>query len=160
MSGKGGNNRKGYRRKDREREKERDRDSDNGQKKPNLRYDKGRGNIYERLQWIPPVKPSEPLPIPDCPYCGKPIKDIISAINDRSTNTPVHFDCIINHVFKNEPLEKGEMIAYIGGGRFGVVQSGSAGSNSSFTIKKIIEWEDKENRAEWRRSISDYYSLT
>ena len=150
MSGKEGNSRRGCRR--------RERDSDNRHRKGNLQYDKGRGNIYERLQWIPPVISSEPLPSPDCPYCGKPIKDIASAIGDKYTNIPVHFDCVIARFVKTEILEKGDLIAYIGGGRFGVVHNGN--SQPSFKIKKIFEWEDKEKRAEWRKAISDHYSIT
>jgi len=154
VSGKEGNNRRGYRRRERE--------SENWQKKNNIQYDKGqaRNNIYERLHWKPPVISTEPLPTPDCPYCGKQIKDITMAIADKDTNTPVHFDCVIVQTFKHEILEKGDVIAYIGGGRFGIVHYNNSPNMPPFKIKKILEWEDKENRAEWRKTISDRYSLT
>jgi hypothetical protein len=29
-----------------------------------------------------------------------------------------------------------------------------------FSIKKIFEWETKEKESEWRRPISEYYSIT
>jgi hypothetical protein len=87
-----------------------------------------------------------------------------------------------------EKLEKGDAIAYIGAGRFGIVSFGSSGASSrfspdgsshdsgksenpseaqnhpvanrGFTIKKIIEWENKDHRAEWRSVICDHYSVT
>jgi hypothetical protein len=116
--------------------------------------------MYERIQWIPPVISTEPLPAPDCPYCGKPIKDIASAIGDKNSSTPVHFDCILARLTAGETLEKGDSIAYIGGGRFGIVHFYGPQHTSVFKIKKILEWEDKENQATWRKTISDRYSVT
>jgi hypothetical protein len=157
-SGRGGNNRrKPFRR--------RERDNDNwpreGKKKADSpRYDAKRGIICERLKWIPPKMSNEPIPTPDCPYCGKPIKDISTALTDKNSGQPVHFDCVIAKIGEYESLEKGELIAYIGGGRFGVVCFNHAQNSRNFTIKKIVEWEDKENRAEWRKPIADHYSVT
>jgi hypothetical protein len=116
--------------------------------------------MYERFHWTPPVPPSEPLPIPNCPYCGKAIKDIAAAVGDKDTNEPVHFDCLIARIAQGETLEKGDAIAYIGGGRFGVVHFNGPHGSPPFTIKKILEWEDKEHRAEWRKTISEHYSVT
>jgi hypothetical protein len=41
-----------------------------------------------------------------------------------------------------------------------VVHFNGLHSSPPFKIKKILEWEDKENRAEWRKTICDHYSLT
>jgi hypothetical protein len=105
--------------------------------------------------------------MPDCPYCGKPIKDISSAISDINSGEPVHFDCVINRISEAEVLERGDAVTYIGGGRFGVVhfnrspESPKKPENAqNFKIKKILEWENKENRADWRKSVSDHYSAT
>jgi hypothetical protein len=157
-SGRGGNNRrKPFRR----RERDNDNWSREGKKKADApRYDATRGIIYERLKWIPPKMSNEPIPTPDCPYCGKPIKDISTALTDKNSGQPVHFDCVIAKIGEHESLEKGEHIAYIGGGRFGVVCFNHAQNSRNFTIKKIVEWEDKENRAEWRKPIADHYSVT
>ncbi|MDR0624676.1 MAG: hypothetical protein LBG10_09660 [Treponema sp.] len=125
-----------------------------------VRFDKNRGNLYDRPRWTPPKTPSGPLPVPDCPYCGKPIKDISSAISDKNSGEPVHFDCVMARIAESEVLEQGDTVTYIGGGRFGVVRFKNPQNLQDFEIKKIFEWEDKENRAEWRRSISDYYSVT
>ena len=143
-------------------------------------------SYHERPKWIPPKTNTDPLPVSECPWCGKPIRDMSSAIADKDTGTPVHFDCVTARIAFGERLEKGDSIAYIGGGRFGIVSLGgsavphrsanmdyngrdgtaenqdksSSPSSRSFTIKKIIEWENKDTRAEWRSVICDHFSVT
>jgi len=116
-------------------------------------------SFVERPKWVPPVINSDPLPVPECPWCGKPIRDISSAIADKDTGAPVHFDCVAARIAGTENLEKGESISYIGAGRFGIVSFGRA-EGHDFKIRKIIEWENKDNRAEWRTDISEHYSVT
>jgi hypothetical protein len=125
-----------------------------------FRYDKTQGIIYERPKWTPVKLPSDPLPSPVCPICGKPIKDISSAVTERNSGEPAHFDCIIAKIAGQETLEQGDRIAYIGGGRFGVVHFTSPQDSRNFKIKKIFEWENKENRAEWRGNVADHFSVT
>ena len=122
--------------------------------------DKNRENAIERPRWTPPKLSTEPLPAPDCPYCGKPIKDISLAISDKGTDAAAHFDCVISRLSENEELEQGDTISYIGGGRFGVVHFGASPNAQGFTIKKIFEWENKENRAEWRQAVTEHFSVT
>lgn len=113
--------------------------------------------MFDRPKWSPPKLSTEPLPMPDCPCCGRPVRDIASAVDDKRSGKPAHFDCVIAKIAEQERLEKGDSIAYIGKGRFGVVRfSGRRLSK----ILKIFEWEDENNRADWRKSISDHYSLT
>jgi hypothetical protein len=150
-----------------------------------------RASYFERPKWMPPKMKLEPLPVSDCAWCGKPIRDISSAIADKDSGAPVHFDCVISRITFGERLEKGETVTYIGGGRFGIVSFGSPISQNKdphakssggfqgtgrqdsdrrlaappvpgrdFTIKKIIEWENKEKRAEWRSAICEHYSVT
>jgi hypothetical protein len=147
-----------------------------------------RSPYVERPKWIPPKTNTEPLPVSECLWCGKPIRDISSAIADKDTGAPVHFDCVAARIAFGEKLEKGDTIAYIGAGRFGIVSFGSAGPSSryspegspqepgkqepapdaqnhpvpnrGFVIKKIIEWENKDKIAEWRSVICDHYSVT
>jgi len=147
-----------------------------------------RVSFAERPKWIPPKINTEPLPVVECLWCGKPIRDISSAIADKDTGGPVHFDCVAARITFGEKLEKGDSVVYIGAGRFGVVNFGNAGAsprysqdgpsqdsgksenpsevqdnspvNRGFTIKKIIEWENKDKRAEWRSTICDHYSVT
>jgi hypothetical protein len=64
---------------------------------------------------------------------------------------------------EQETPEQGDVVSYIGGGRFGIVhfnEPAEKREKGAFTIKKILEWEDKENRAEWRGFIADHYSVT
>jgi len=183
-SGRGGSNRRGFRRRERDRD---NRPKDNSGNNPgankkkadNPRFDKTRGVLIDRPRWTPPQVSAEPIPVPDCPYCGKPIKDLASAIADKDSGQAVHFECIIGRLAENETLERGDAITYIGGGRFGVVHfntpqegsnpqgdrrdagSGHAGAdNHTFTIKKIFEWENKDERADWRRLLADRFSVT
>ena len=150
----------------------------NPSKKNNLNLWGDKASFVERPKWIPPTMNTEPLPVPTCPWCAKPIRDISSAIADKDTGVPVHFECVTARIASGENLEQGEIIAYIGGGRFGVVSSDdrdpqgrtqeqvqTAGQeglywNHDFKIKKVIEWENKEKRAVWRSEISEHYSVT
>jgi len=120
--------------------------------------------FYDRPKWVPPKINTEPLPVPDCPWCGKPIRDISLAIADKDTGVPVHFECVATKIAGGEILEKGDVVTYIGGGRFGIVYFNGSGNshqaNRDFKIKKIIEWENKDKRAEWRSLICDRYSIT
>jgi len=122
------------------------------------------GAFFERPKWIPPKINTEPLPVPDCLWCGKPIRDISLAISDKDTGAPVHFECVAARIATGEILEKGEAVTYIGGGRFGIVYFGGSGDSHTigrdFRIKKVIEWENKDKRAEWRSAISEHYSVT
>jgi hypothetical protein len=116
--------------------------------------------MVNRPKWAPPVKPAEPIPVPDCPYCGKPIRDLASALTDRKTGEAIHFDCALERLAENETLGRGDAVTYIGAGRFGVVHFANPNDPRIFTIKRIFEWEDRENRADWRKSLADHYSIT
>jgi hypothetical protein len=121
--------------------------------------------MIDRPKWVPVKPPAVPLPSGDCPLCGKPIKDIAQAITDKSSGSPAHFDCIIARIAQGETLDRGDAVAYIGGGRFGVIhydspQDNTAQGRRDFKITKILEWENKENRAEWRKTVADHFSVT
>jgi hypothetical protein len=124
------------------------------------KVEKTRGGLYERPRWTAPVLSSEPIPVPDCPWCGKPITDLSSAITDKDSGGPIHFDCVITRISKSETLKTGETISYIGGGRFGIIHYNNPPDIRDFSIIKIFEWENKDDRSEWRRSISDHFSVT
>lgn len=121
------------------------------------------GVPYERPRWTAPKLNSDPLPVPVCIHCGQPINDLHTAMTDSKSGKTVHFDCVMEEVSKREVLEEGDVLSYIGGGRFGIVRfasSGDRGKKRAFTIKKILEWENKDERAEWRDVIADHYSIT
>ena len=93
-----------------------------------------------------------------CPKCNMPITDVSSAMADKSTGKPVHFDCVLNQLKENEPVGENEKIAYIGQGRFAVIFFENPRDQRHFTIKKIIEWEDREQKSAWRDEICGLYS--
>ena len=170
-SGKNGDNRgsrkQSFKRKDRENNPQNRESSKRGGKKilhlplaGEGRPEKKRGSLYERPKWVPPKPPAEPLPEAVCAWCDKPVKDISAAISDQESGKPVHFDCVINRITERETLETGDTVSYIGGGRFGIVHFNNPPDTRDFTIKRIYEWENRENRAEWRMTISDHFSVT
>jgi hypothetical protein len=112
-----------------------------------------------RPKWVPPTLLTSAIPKPECPVCGKPIDDLASAINDKISGRAAHFDCIRGKIAAGEPLGKGEVLSYIGGGRFGVVNFDGQ-EKRYFKIKKVIEWEVGETRADWREDIAGHYSIT
>ncbi|MCL2065894.1 MAG: hypothetical protein FWG99_00320 [Treponema sp.] len=139
------------------------------------RLEKNRMSMHERSVWTAPKVPDGPMPAPDCSWCGRPIKDISTAISDKTSGLPVHFDCVLARLNETEALGSQEAICYIGGGRFGVVQHNGLqdaddhitngrrslpAEAADFKIKKIFEWENKENHSEWRRSICERFSVT
>ncbi|MDR2054134.1 MAG: hypothetical protein LBP80_12035 [Treponema sp.] len=118
------------------------------------------GPHFERPRWTPVKLPPVSFVLPDCPICGKPIKDVSSALTDKASGNPAHFDCVLAKIADNEIREKGDAISYLGGGRFGIVHYANPHNIKRFKIKKIIEWEDRENRADWRKAIADHFSVT
>ena len=165
MSGKGGNNRKNKHRFSGRRE-----ESQKPAKKPDnilseQKFDRNRessgyGSAHERPRWTAPSLPANPITSPDCPWCGKPIKDIATAISDKESGNPVHFDCVLARIVEMEQLETNDSVCYIGGGRFGVIHYNNPPDMRDFTVKRILEWEVKEKNYEWRKPISEYFSLT
>jgi hypothetical protein len=162
----GGYNKKERGREERGGQRDNRRGGDNGRRNGgNARSERrggedSRGRLFERPKWQPPLPPEEPLPQPVCGLCGKPVRDIATAVDDKVVGATAHFDCVIAKIAEGERLEKGESIAYLGGGRFGIVRFSGSRGRPSFKINKILEWENKDNRAAWRKNVSDHYSLT
>ncbi|MDR0388732.1 MAG: hypothetical protein LBH73_01520 [Spirochaetaceae bacterium] len=124
------------------------------------RFDKNRGVLVDRPKWIAPRVNQEPLPEPECPLCGKPIKDLAAALADKASGTPAHFDCVLGLLGEREPLEEGDELSYIGGGRFGIIHYSAPHDRRIFQIKKILQWEDQNVRSDWRRQVTERYSTT
>jgi hypothetical protein len=137
----------------------------------NRHHDK-RIPLVERPKWTAPCLSTEPIPHPICPCCGKPIKDMSTAIADRGSGEPSHFECVVARIAGAETLESGDAVVYLGGGRFGIVhfpgmirniswsrKNGEEYDTRGFHIKKILEWENRENRASWRKNIEDHFSV-
>ncbi len=110
-----------------------------------------------------PSKPQEPivlptLPTPVCARCGQPIEDVTSALADKATGTPVHFDCVLSFLTAAESLGQNEKIVYVGQGRFAVMLFENPVDTRKFKIVRMIEWESRESRAEWRGEIAGLFS--
>ncbi len=95
---------------------------------------------------------------PICPKCGLPIADVGSALMSREDGSPVHFDCALAVLSERERLADNERLTYIGQGRFGVLEFPNIHDLRHFTIKKIIEWEEKDTRPAWRDELAGLYS--
>ncbi len=94
------------------------------------------------------------IPLPQCPFCGKPIRDIYSAIAGRETGEPSHFDCILKDIRDQEPLQADEKVCYLGKGSFGIIQNRSGGGSPRFTIRKRIQYEANDREYPWRKQLS------
>ena len=165
MSGKGGNNRKNKHRFSGRKDESQKQTKKPDNIYPEQKFDKnrespGQGGAHERPRWTAPSLPANPITSPDCPWCGKPIKDITTAISDKESGNPVHFDCVLARIVEMEHLETNDSVCYIGGGRFGVIHYNNPPDMRDFTVKRILEWEVKEKNYEWRKPISEYFSLT
>ena len=94
-----------------------------------------------------------------CEICGEPITDIANAINNKSSDKPVHFDCVISKLTESESVGQNDKIAYIGQGRFGLLHFENPHDQKHFTIKKIIEWEARDSeRGSWRNEMAGLFS--
>ncbi len=93
-----------------------------------------------------------------CPQCGMPIADMGSALISREDGRPMHFDCALALLSEREHIAENERLTYIGQGRFGVLEFANIHDLRHFTIKKIIEWEDKDSRPAWRDELAGLYS--
>jgi hypothetical protein len=95
-----------------------------------------------------------------------------TAIADRGNGEPSHFECVVARITEGETLQSGDAVVYLGGGRFGIVhfpgmlrdsswgrKNGDDYDTKGFQIKKIFEWENRENRASWRKNIEDHFSV-
>lgn len=106
----------------------------------------------------PETAPAPVLPSCICPRCGESIQDITSALTDRESGTPIHFDCAVRFLEGAEALNDKQKIVYIGQGRFAVMEFEVPGDTKKFHILRTIEWESREHRAEWRADIAGQYS--
>jgi hypothetical protein len=104
------------------------------------------------------LPPLPTLPTPVCPKCGQPIQDITSALADRDSGEPLHFDCVIQFLQGAENLAANEKLSYIGQGRFAVMVFENPQDTRKFKIVRTIEWEGREKRAEWRGDIAGAFS--
>ncbi len=95
----------------------------------------------------------------NCKFCGEPINDLASAINDQESGSPVHFDCVIKKLSERETLTPNDKVTYIGNGKFAILHFENVHDMRHFSIVKEIEWEARDaKRGEWRDTMAGLYS--
>jgi hypothetical protein len=167
-SGKGGDSRKNKKKSFRRTDRGKTQNREEKQSKKNVvslfasegKIERNRGSMADRPRWTPPALSTGPIPAPECPWCGRPIKDLAAAIAGDDSGEPVHFDCVIARISQTEELGSGDSISYIGGGRFAVIHFNNPPDMRDFKIKKILEWEKKDEHSSWRQNISGHFSVT
>ena len=90
--------------------------------------------------------------VPQCPYCGQNVRDVLTAIAVENDETPVHFDCVLKKIAESEKLEAKDKICYLGNGSFGIVHFKNPSDPTNFVIKKRIQIEDEKKQISWRRA--------
>ena len=89
---------------------------------------------------------------PECPLCGNPVRDVKTAILERESGKSAHFDCVVREIAKGESLESDERISYLGKGTFGVLSFRGGGGPVRYLIRKRIQYESPEKKADLRES--------
>lgn len=98
-----------------------------------------------QAQNAPPPVVARVVNAPDCVLCGKKIQDLSTAVVYGATKDPVHFECVVQDIEKNEQCTPMEKVIYIGGGQFAVV-NGLAYRNNKIEIIRKIKTEAIEDR--------------
>ena len=102
-----------------------------------------------------PLFKRENLPELSCVICEKSIRNVHAAMSFQGN--VIHFDCAIEKIQREEPLKPDERICYLGAGAFGIVTF-RQGNQGKFTVKKRIQFEEKDQKAEWRKAIGKIVS--
>ncbi len=90
---------------------------------------------------------------PDCPVCGKPVRELSSALTHKLSRQPAHFDCVVRELRDSNEVAPQEKICYLGGGSFGILEFRPQGSSNRFVIRKRIQYEEKEFPQEWKKPL-------
>lgn len=93
-----------------------------------------------------------------CPRCNLPITELTTALADKDSGEPVHFDCVLEYLQSTEKLLPNQKITYIGQGRFAIAYFPNIHDIRNFSLVKIIEWEPRDKTYEWRTKIAQMYS--
>jgi len=103
----------------------------------------------------PPARtePAVPIVLPDCPVCGKQVRELASALTHRVSRQPAHFDCVVRELRESNEVAPEEKICYLGGGTFGILEFRPSSGSPRFVIKKRIPYEEKETPQEWKKPL-------
>ena len=100
-----------------------------------------------------PPWPVLPVVLPDCPICGKQVRELASALTHRVARQPAHFDCVMRELRDANEMAPQEKICYLGGGTFGILEFSPPGGPGRFVIRKRIPYEEKETPQEWKKIL-------
>ena len=93
--------------------------------------------------------------LPDCPVCGKQVRELASALTHRVARQPAHFDCVMRELRDSNEVSPQEKICYLGGGTFGILEFHPPGGPTRFVIRKRIQYEEKETPQDWKKILAD-----
>ena len=99
-----------------------------------------------------PQQPEVPLVFPDCPVCGKQVRELSSALTHRISQQPAHFDCVVRELREANPVAPQEKLCYLGAGSFGILEF-RPGGPAGFVIKKRIQYEEKDPPQPWKKPL-------
>jgi hypothetical protein len=99
------------------------------------------------------VQPAVPIVLPDCPVCGKQVRELASALTHRVARQPAHFECVMRELLDSNEVAPEEKICYLGGGSFGILEFRPPGATTRFVIRKRIQYEEKETPQEWKKPL-------
>lgn len=99
-----------------------------------------------------PLKEDQNTTILSCCYCRQPIKEMSLAIDVPDKDSPAHFDCVIEHLKKDEDLKPEENLIYMGNRKFAVVVYKN--NSHSFDILREIPFEESKDFKPWRNEFS------
>lgn len=91
---------------------------------------------------------------PVCPICSKSVRYLLTAIAVNDDMEPAHFDCVLKKIGEQEELEPKEKVCYLGNGSFGIITLRSGPGAQRFTVRKTIQYENLDQKIEWRKKIS------
>jgi hypothetical protein len=119
------------------------------------RRDQRQGHGGRQQQKAPDQRPRLEIPIvfPDCPVCGKPVRELASALTHRVSRVPAHFECVVRELRDSNEMSPQEKLCYLGGGTFGILEFRPPGGPSRFVIKKRIQYEEKEYPQDWKKTL-------
>ena len=89
--------------------------------------------------------------IKNCPYCDEPVKFMNSAVFVAGFDDPIHFDCVIDKIKKDENMQPDETVNYLGKGSFGIIKK--IEKSPGFEIRKRIQIEPEHEKVQWRKEI-------
>lgn len=99
------------------------------------------------------VPPPPSAPPPDCPLCGKPIADVSSALAEKASKAPAHFDCVLASLAEAESPGPQQRLVYLGSGCFALVE-GNPQTPQKFTIVRKIQYEERDSKPDWRKDLN------